>query len=395
MDAVQLKNAAKTISRHARLYEIFPEKSNGLIISCKTSASMPIVKLSKKGVFIFHDLRFFDLLHHAVLGLNLFDNNIDLPTGKTMGRFHLDSLLWTTLAERSLNTVNEDLALALGLLTQESMHYEHSLRTMGAYAPQLQVSNSTAKFETGLFQAFALGHELAHFDFKSGEKQWSDKEIKTLLCILNLIDEQAEALKSKPTSNPDILNMFVAVQKIRGSKTLFEEILADIASISSMLSGNMPPIWSGLPMDLRIWLVATTVLYGLAGTKLMTYVMAFAAQNRADFEKTWVYNCELFDARITFLVKFFNLLIYSHPEDDLSESPEEINDKIYLFIHELFESLWQAEASLKPRFERISELRADGQAIIERDALERDAVFSICATMLGWKSDKSTGASHL
>ncbi len=387
MDALQLEYATKVISRHSRLYEIAPEKSNRLVVYCKTSASMPFLTFAKTGIFIFHDLRFFDLLHHAVLGLQFFDKNIDLPTGRTMGRFHLESLLYTMLAERSLNVITEDLALALGLLTQESMHYEHSLRAMGAYAPQLQVSGYTACFDVGFFQSFSIGHELAHFDFKSGEK-WNDKDLLTFMRVLAVIDKQAEYLKSKSTAHPAILHMFVAAQKIRGSKFLSEEILADIGSLNSMFFGKNPlsSLLGSLPLDRRIELFASTVLYGLAGTKILSYTRAFAAKNREDFEKIWLYNHELFDARITFLVKFFSVLLYSQPEGSLSESPEKADHRINLLLYDIFESIRRAESSLKPRFERITELRADGKATIEAGALENGTVFSICATMLGWKN---------
>jgi len=383
MDALQLERATEVVSRNLRLYEIVPEKSDGLVVFCRTSASMPFVSLSKKGMFIFHDLRFFDLLHHAVLGLQFFDTNIDLPTGKTMGRFHLDSLLWTRLAESSLNINTEDLALALGLLTQESMHYEHSLRTMGVYAPQLKISGYKAFFNIEIFQSFALGHELAHFNFKTGEK-WNDKDMKTFWCVLDVIDKQAEDLQSKPIApHPAILHMIIAVQKIRSSKILFEEILADIASINSMFSTK--GALSSLNLDKGIALIASTVLYGLAGAKILAYTRAFAAKNREDFENIWLHNHELFDARITFIVKFFSVLLYSQPEGSLSESPEKTDHSIYLLLYDIFESVRRAESSLKPTFERIIELRGNGEETINEEALESNTVFSICANKLGWK----------
>ncbi len=115
------------LNRYSIFHILYSDKTLYPKILCRTSSSSIYVKTSRKGSYILWDLRLIEFINHAFIGLNHFDDLIQIRGGsKTKGQFHLISLILFRIAEKGINPEYKDFNLSSGILFHNSLYFHNS-----------------------------------------------------------------------------------------------------------------------------------------------------------------------------------------------------------------------------------------------------------------------------
>lgn len=381
-DADKVRRLQRSLDRSAALYQIFPDRGDDRRLFCRSSAATTLVRVSSKDMTILWDLRLFQFVRHIIHGLKHTDERMAIGSRATRGELHVEASMWAALAERALNPPTPDVDLAAGALQQGSMVLHQSLPWLGANADEDGLNDAIANAWSVLFEIFAWQHEISHVEFKMGVKP-RDWMMTAAAGAMKLMDGRLAQMRAREDAHPALLELFQSVERVRASKALFEEVLADLQAFDYAMTSDASPIMSSMGPSLRLWLTLQACLHGLAALRLLAYADALRAPSLELFDAQIGANRALYDARALFLENVARLMVIEQEEKEEGDHELQLN-RITALSLKLFNATRRIEFEWRVRFAEgdIAALREAGRELREQHGAED--LFADCAVRLGW-----------